>query len=167
MSLPSKDPVRSRIRQAAVYGLKNRITTAGGYWNNVKRAYDPVRTYEQFDVYPCINVSTENEICDNASDFTIEQQQLRLHNSFILQMVAFLNDNNDPALAEDKILADIQMYFGKNFRIPDSAGTATAFNCYYEGAEPIGTNRTKPNTGIIVKYRVWYRQFSTDPAIAG
>lgn len=166
MSLPTKDPARSCIRQAAVYGLKNRINE-GEYWNTVKRAYDPIRTYEQFDEFPCFNVSIESEISDNASNITIEQQQLKLHNSFNLQMVAYLNDNNDSALAQDKILADVQKYFGLNYRIPDINNIPTAFNCYYLSSIPFSTNRNKPNCGIIIQYKVWYRQFLTDPAQAG
>ena len=183
MAIPSTLPVRSRIRSAALYGLRNRIISGGtairysssgnttvsseGYYNTISRAFDPSRTFEQFDEYPCVNVFVDNEDCDNVSNVQIDQNQGLLHNSFILQMDCFLNDNNDPALAQDKILHDIQKYFGINYYIPDENGVATAFNCYYDSSLTFGTDRTTPNCGITIRYRVWYRQQLTNPSQSG
>ncbi len=183
MAAPSVLPVRSRIRDAVLYSLRNRILANGtairysdagnttvsseGYYNTVTRAFDPPRTYEQFDEYPSINVFIDGESCDSASNVNTDQNQALLHNSFILQMDCFLNDINDPALAQDKILHDIQKFFGINYYIPDESGNATAFNCYYDSSSPFGTDRTSPNSGITIRYRIWYRQQLTNPSQSG
>ncbi len=167
MSVPSGNPVRSKIRAAAVYGLQNNITTGGGYYNTVTRAYDPPRSYEDFDEFPCFNVESVGETCENAYDAFIGQQSQRLKNEFILKITAYVNDNNDPALAQDKILSDVQEYFGNNYTIPDSSGAGTAFGCYYYNSHPFGTEDNRPNVGIEINYLVWYRQFLTDPTQAG
>src|SRR4030065_32967 len=162
MAILSTLPVRSRIKSAALYALRNRIISGGnairyadsnttisteGYYNTITRAFDPPRTYEQFDEFPCVNVFFENEDCENNSNVQTDQNQGLLHNFVILRMDVFLNDNNDPALAQDKVLHDIQKYFGINYFIPDENGAATAFNCYYDSCEPFGTDRTSPNCG--------------------
>jgi len=167
MTLPTNNPVRSRIRKAAVWGLGNEITTANGYWNTVTRAYDPPRGYEDFDEFPCFNIAAEGEECENAFDPNKGQQSQRLKIGTTLLITAFISDNNDPALAQDKLLADVQRYFGNNFTIPDEDGVGLALSCYYLGSTPFGTGQAQPNVGIEINYQIWYRQFLTDPAKAG
>lgn len=183
-STPANDPVRSKIRQAALYALRNRITEGGsairysaggseaivstaGYFNTMRRAYDPPRSIEELEEYPCCNVLIEDGFSQNSSDTRLGQNQGLLHNSFILAIDCFLQDINDQALAQDRILADVQKYFGINFGIPDSDGYATAFNCYYESNIPHGIRNTAPNCGILIRFRVWYRQQLINPGQSG
>jgi len=179
MSIPSINPIRSQIRDAVLYALRNRIIGGGiairyssegnttvsdaGYYHTIRHAFDPPRTFEQMQEFPCANVYIDAESCENAANVQIDQNQAALHNSFTLVMEICINETNNPALIQDQILADIQKYFGINYFIPDSAGNATCFNCYYLSSDPWGTDRTRPNCGITVNYIVWYRQKLTDP----
>lgn len=179
----STDPIRSRIRQAILYGLRNRIVSGdsliryssdgdttvdtNGYYFTIKNAYDPPRDEQNMSEYPCVNVELEGEQCENTANVQIDQNQSLLHNSFILKLDVYMSDINDPALAQDKVLADIQRYFGANYHIPDSNGDSTAFNIYYDSSIPWGTRRTEPNTGITARFRVWYRQKLTKPYESG
>ena len=184
MSTPTTDSIRSQIRQAAIYGLKNRIIEGGtairysdagnttvssvGYYNSFgDMVFDPPKSWEQIPQFPACNVSMEEEVCANGANVQLDQNQALLHNGFRLRMDCFLNDDNDPALAQDKILHDVQKYFGINYYIPDSTGAATAFNCYYESSDPFGIDKVKPNCGITIYYKVWYRQQLINPAVSG
>jgi len=182
MAVPTVEPVRAQIRQACLYGLRNRIIAGGnairygatdsivstsGYYNTMRRAYDPIRTRGNMEEFPACNVKIEDEFSENVSNVQKDQNQALLSNSFVLSMDCFLNDTNDPALEQDRILADVQKYFGINYFIPDVNGNATAFNCYYDSSVPHGINTNKPESGILIRYRVWYRQELTNPGQSG
>lgn len=167
MAAPSSNPARSVIRTAAIWGLNNQITNAKGYYSNKVWAFDPARTMEQMVEFPSVNVFIDEEQCATAADVKLEGNEGLLHNSFILRFECFLNDVNSPALAQDRMLADIQKYFGTNYKIDNSEGTPTCHECYYDSSDPWGTDRTKPNVGITVNYRVWYRQKRTNPTQLG
>ncbi len=181
---PSNDPTRSVIRQAVLYALRNRITAGGsairysaggsesivdtyGYFNTIKRAYDPIRQRGNMEEFPACNVKIEDEFCDNVSNVQMDQNQALLHNSFILSIDCFLNNTNDPALEEDRVLGDIQKYFGINYTIPDENGYGTAFNCYYDSSVSHGIETNEPEGGILIRYRIWYRQELTEPEQSG
>ncbi len=176
-------PIRSQIRNAALYALRNRLISGGeaiaykdgnettvateGYYNTVARAYDPPRDYERFDEFPCFNVSILDENSSVQSHEQCSPGNGNIYNSFTLEMTGYIQDNNDPALAQDKLLADVQKYFGINYWIPDSEGRATATVCSYESCEPFGTEDNRPRTGVIIRYKVWYDQKLTNPSQSG
>lgn len=165
MAAPSGTPVRSKIRSAAIAGLKT-MNPASGYYRDVKHVFDPPNDMMNINEFPSINVFTDEEECANSADVKLEGNEGLLHNSFVLRMECYLNNNNDPALEQDKMLADVQKYFGSNYKIPESGavgGTPTCHECYYDSCDPWGTERTVPNCGITVRFRVWYRQKRTDP----
>lgn len=157
-------PVRSRIRSAIIYGLKQ-ITKANGYYNDIVSVYSPERSPENQSNYPIINVYIENEQCENSYNTRINQNEGALRNSFIIRMTCYIKSSNDTELEKDKILADIQKYFGNYYWIPDSGGNATCQVCYYDSSDPFGAYENSPNGGIVVNYRVWYGQKITDPTI--
>ena len=183
MTTPAIDPIRSRILEAAAYGLSNRIIAGGasirytpegdfaisstGYYYTMHQAYRDARAASSMREYPSCNLFIEGETCNNSSNVQLEQNQSLLHNSFILRIDVFVNDKEDPQLARDRILADVQRYLGINKHIPDSAGAQTCFTCYYDSSDPWGIDKEKPNTGITIRYKVWYRQKLTDPTTGG
>lgn len=184
MTTPALDPVRSRILEAAAYGLSNRIIAAGasiryteagdfeiateGYYYTMHQAYRNARAASSIREYPSCNLFSEGESCENVDNVQLEQNQALLHNNFIMRIDVFLNDREDPQLARDRILADVQRYFGINKHIPDSDGAQTCFTCYYDSSDPWGIDKEKPAyTGITIRYRVWYRQKLLDPTTAG
>lgn len=183
MTVPTILPIRSRIRSAAIYGVENRILSGGtairysdagnttvrdvGYYYTFSKAYDPPVEIDVMRDFPQCNVFMEDEVCSNVDNVQQDQNESKLHNSFMLVFDCVSTDVNDPALVQDKMLHDIQVYFGINYYIPDSAGVKTAFNCYYAGSSPWSTSGNKPRTGITVRYQVWYRQFLSNPATTG
>lgn len=182
MTIPATLPVRSRIRQAVLYGLRNRIISGNptvrysnsgnstvsneGYYLTVRDAFDPPRSIDQMSNFPAINVFCASESCEDTSNTQIQQNTFLLSNSFILRLECFIHNENDPALECDKLLADLQRYFGTNYFIPDSTGNATAMTIYYSGHEIMGTETTRPNIYMNVEFKVWYRQRSDNPTVS-
>jgi len=161
--------IRQKLREAIEYGVKQ-ITVANGYNYTVKGAYDPPIGLEQMQEFPSINISYEQETAANAdlgSHLQTGGNEALLHNSFIVQFDCLLSDIENMSDSQDKMLADIQKYFGNYYWIPDSNGNATAFNCIYMSSTPWGVHERKPLTGITVEYLVWYRQYLTNPAVSG
>lgn len=183
MTVPTVEPIRSRIRQAAIFGIENRIISGGsairysdlgdttvraaGYYYTFSRAYDPPTSIDKMKDFPQCNVFMEDEFCTNVDNVQQDQNESKLHNSFTLVLDCVSTNVNDPALTQDRMLSDIQTYFGINYYIPDSNKAKTAFNCYYESSSPWSTTENKPRTGITIRYRVWYRQFLSNPAVTG
>lgn len=177
--VPNNLPIRSRIRQAVLYALKNRIKSGGqglrytptgnelvsdeGYYLSIKNAYDPPRSFEQMPEFPSVNVFCTSETCEDTTNTQIQQNTSLLSNSFTLRLECFIHNENNPALECDKLIADIQRYFGINYHIPDENGNATAMTIYYSGHEVSGTETTRPNIYVAIDFRVWYRQRTTDP----
>jgi hypothetical protein len=179
MTIPNNFPVRSKIRQAVIYALKNRIKSGDqtikyeptgnkvvsneGYYLSIKDVFDPPKSFEQMIDFPSANVFFASENCADVSNTQIQQNTSLISNSFTLRVEYFVHNENDPALECDKLLADLQRYFGTNYSIPDENGNATALTIYYSGHEVFGTETTRPNAYLNVEFKVWYRQRTNDP----
>lgn len=179
MSAPSILPVKSRIRSAAEYALRNRIAAGGplvrysdtgnatiratGYHTTIGEVINNLRAPNSFVQYPGVHVYIDNEQCSDTGNTQIEQNTALISNSFSLVFECFLCDVNDPQLAAEKLLADIQTYFGCNYWIPDSTGAATCLTCYYESSKSGFMSNDRPNIFLEIRFRVWYRQRIDDP----
>jgi len=161
------DSVREKIFAAIIYGLKQ-ITTASGYNYTVRQVYDPPIGIDDMKEYPAINIDDGDENCANSSTGNHLQtggNEALLHNSFTVILDCVVSDINFPRKARNKILADIQRYFGIHWNIPDNSGIPTAFNCFYQRSTPWGVyEKRKDLTGITIEYIVWYRQYLTNPS---
>lgn len=160
--------IRTKIRDAIQWGL-TQITTTNGYNYTVTNAYDPPRSLENMSDFPCINIHYGNETATNSQvgSHLVAGNESLLHNTFSCEFDCVLSDIDDPQLAQDKILADLQKYFGTKHWVPDSDGAATAFNIIYESSEPWGIHEKRPLTGITVRFNVWYRQVVGNPGVSG
>lgn len=180
MSVPSTLPIRSQIRIAVEYALRNRIVANGeairysssgnsvvnteGYYHTIGEVVSRPKQIAAFTQYPGVNVFIESETCEDVNNVQIEQNTGLLSNSFLLVLECFVSDSNDPQLAIDKLLCDLQKYFGINYYIPDESGNATAMTCYYDSSESGCFNTGLPNSYLVAKFRVWYRQKNIDPS---
>jgi hypothetical protein len=120
--------------------------------------------------FPFINLDFGVEDCANwrvGDHLQTGGNRAKLQNTLQIVMDCFLRDVNDSALAQERMLADIQKRFGNYYWVPDSGGTRTVFNCIYHSSEQWGVTVNKPIIGITVTYVVWYRQLLTDPEILG
>jgi hypothetical protein len=155
------------IINALIYGL-GKITTEGGYNYTIKKIYDPPVGIDEMYDYPSVNIEEESESCANQQTHVqTGGNEAALLNSFGVRFDCIVQSTENPRQARNKIIADIQKYFGNNWNIPDTTGAATAFNCFYSGCTPWGLHDTKPLTGISILYTIWYKQKLTDPAKMG
>lgn len=152
---------RTNLRNAVLACIKE-ITTTAGYNNNFLHVYDPPINMEKMTEFPVVNLLWGQERRTNSH---LMGNDPLLDLSMTLQMDVFLNDYNDMQLAIDKVIADIQKYFGRNFYIQPTAGARTAFNCLYLSSTPWGTEVQSPNCGVTIEMEIWYSIRLNDPAV--
>ena len=158
---------KTRIREAIKYGLGTIIagTPIGDYTfqSTIREVCDPPKHPQGFRECIAVNLLFGKDQSAESSVMKQGDNQGLLHESFIVTLDCYMNENDDPALAQDKLLADLQAYFGKYSYIPDAYGNATAFNCIFQDAIPFGLKIQNPNCGITVTFRVWYRIYRSNP----
>ena len=157
---------RQQIREAIKYQLLQ-ITESAGYYSTIREVNDPPRNPTTMNRFASVNLTIGREDCANenaGSHLQRGQNLFRLHNSFVAEMDCYLFDVNNPVQAQEYILADVKKHFSLNYYIPDEAsGARTAFNSIYSASLPWGLTIDKPNCGITIWLRVWYREEATDP----
>lgn len=152
---------RTKLREAIKWNVQQ-ITAANGYRSTVWQVYDPPKNIAQMSQLPACNLYWGRESNDN-DGIVGNNQLLDVQFSFILSFV--LSSINDPALEQDKILADVQQRFGKYFYIPGSDGNRTAFNCIFRSSEPWSHQSQTPRCGIDIEIEVWYRLRIDNPDV--
>jgi hypothetical protein len=147
------DSVKTKIRSALKACIKE-ITVAGGYNYSFTDVFDPAINMEQMSTYPTVNIlyDEERRLGDRYKIGNNPLYDIMLP----VQLDVFLNDVNDTSLAQDKVLADIQKYFGYNYYCKPSGGDRTLFELIWLSDTPWGTEREVPNCGISIVFELYY-----------
>lgn len=153
--------VRTNLRTALRTCILE-MTTGSGYNHTYEDVNDPVKNMEQMTRYPAVNIMFGQERRQNT--------HLAGNNPLIdilvpVQFDIFLHDINDTSLAQDKVIADFQKYFGSNYYIRPAAGDRTAFNCIWLASLCWGTEREVPNCGVSIDFEVFYSIRLNDPSL--
>lgn len=155
--------VRTQLREAIKFGLRQ-ITTANGYRTNIRRIYDPWMSPEKIDETPAVNVLWGRE--ERWDDGHLHGNNPLLDLRFNLMLDFHLGSVNDIPLEQDKVLADVQKYFGTNWWIPDSSGDARTFTCAYLASDPWADQGEEgPRCGIMIEIEVFYSINLSDPEV--
>jgi hypothetical protein len=164
------DLVRTKIRKAIAYQLHTITTGADNgyrylYRNTIAAVYDPPASMEKITMaqMPCVNLYWGRET-DNGDRIAGNNPLLDM--VLNCEMHCFTMNSEDVSLGADELISDIQALFGKQFVIPDSSGNATAFVCWFKGAESFATDVVKPNIAVVVDLEVRYRIRINQPEIA-
>ena len=145
--------VRTNLRN----GLKacvQEMTTAGGYNFTYTQVFDPPINMEQMTVYPTVNILYGQERRQN--------NRYRSGNDAVFDLLlpvqfnVFINENNNISLAQDKVLADFQKYFGNNYYVKPATGSRTLFEIAYLSCVVWGTEREVPNCGLSIDFEAYY-----------
>ena len=162
------DLVRTKIRKAIAYqlhtieaGASNRYGYS--YRTTIASVFDPPVSMEKMQNFPCVNLYWRRE-SDNSDRLSGNNQLFDLVLS--AQLHCFSLSTEDPESAADNIIGDVQALFGDNFTIPDSTGAATAFVCYYKGAESFITEAAVPRVVTVIDMDVRYRIRVNQPEIS-
>jgi hypothetical protein len=153
------ETVRSKIRKAIKYQLST-ITKANGFYNDIRKVYDPPKVFNNIKVFPAVNLYWLGE---ERNDEHYHGNNSLLDLELTCNMVVYLNEREDPNTAADTLLADIQRKFGTQYYILNEAGERTVFNCIYQSMEPFGIDTNSPDYGISLDLKIFYRIRLTDP----
>ncbi len=165
------DTVRTKIRKALQDVISNRITEANGYNNNYRTGVLP-KSPEEFIELPFVNLTYGREDAANknlGSQLVTGGNKQLLHNSLTIYLDIWDSNLDEPNQAQENILEDFQKYFGINYSLPsvDDATVGTVFNMIYSGSEPFAMSINRPNCGITIEFKIWYRQSLINPEVQG
>jgi hypothetical protein len=114
--------------------------------------------------YPTIDLYWEREERQNIH---LQGNDPLLDLRLVLELVCYLNANReDVPIAQERMLEDLQKFFGINWNIPSQSGEATAFECAYLYSEPWGPLERAPNCGIVVGVEIFYSLKKNDPTVS-
>jgi len=157
--------MRERIRKAAIYGLKNNVNPANGYYLKFGEVNSEVVEHSQRKDYPSVDAVWGDEVYTN--EFT-GGHSLGLYEKIAdLFIDVWIKELDGMTTMKEKVIADIEKYFGTNYSIPDENGNGTAFNCIISNNRHFGTRAEKPRGGISILLKVYYRQQLINPNIGG
>ena len=159
--------VRTNLRETLKYNL-GLITTTNGYNRTIRDIGDPPKSPENFKEFPAVNIDfgTERAANANPGGHTQYGANLWIYENQIDVVMDFFMVAENMSLEQETILADVQKYFGTghNYAIPTAAGVHTVLDFIYIESTPFGLKVNRPNCGIQIIYRAWYRQRGDNPA---
>jgi len=161
MTLPTPQSAREKVRAAAAYGIKNTISQANGYFNDIGEVNVQEIEFAHRKAFPSIDLLWGDEIYQNTvpgSNTTHLYEKVA-----DLWIEAWLDDYDDMTLEKEKLIADIEKYFGTNYWIPDASGNRTAFNCMLARNAHFGQRDNTPKGGVSLLLKVYYRTPFTNP----
>ncbi len=159
-SIPFQTTAREKVRAALYYGLFSGVSPALGYFNSFQKIYTRPVNIEQVENFPAIEV-TWNE------RFTNSQQggnSLGFYNRIAdVRLRIMLKETESVPMTQlkERVIADMEKYFGINFFVPNSAGTATIFNCVLESNDVVGAGTLRPLGEVEVRLKIYYRTSTT------
>ena len=161
-TIPEFKSVSEKILTAVIYGLKNTITKAGGYYNDIGDVVAEWQSPEEYHNFPAFLAVWGD---DSFTNTIAGGNSLGGYNAIgDLIIVAYLHEKEDMRIAKDRIKHDVLKYFGTNFQIPDASGNSTAFNSVVQRVSPWGGKEEKPRGGLEFLVKVYYRFELTNPA---
>lgn len=150
----------TRLRLALKYQLQQ-VTIAGGYRNDLVEVWDKIPSRNELASFPCaVLVFGKEEVLNT------DQSEQLWHIEVPIVIMAFVNDNDDAALARESIKLDIKQRLGNYWQIPGPDGVETAFQTRYTGAEPFGMVANEPRVGVAIGFRIRFREDILDPSVA-
>ena len=164
----NSEAVQTRIREAAAFGVKNTITKSNGYFNDIGEVnVNAVASNSKRNNYPSIDLSWIRERYTNNVQGGNSLGGYNKIASMLIDCHIFAEDckasPESVVLARERIVADIEKYFGTHFIIPNSLGVGTAFNCIIIGNTTNGIQATEPYGSVEIQLEIYYRILLTDP----
>lgn len=161
-TIPEFKSSSEKIMTAVVYALKNTITKAGGYYNDIGDVVAEWQSPEEYHNYPAFLATWGDDAFTNTVS---GGNSLGGYNCIAdLIIVAYLHERENMRIAKDRIKHDVLKYFGSNVQLPDSDGNVTAFSAVVQRATPWGGKEEKPRGGYEFLVKVYYRFELTNPA---
>ena len=166
--LTRPESVRTQIREAMAWGIKNTITKSNGYNFNIGEVNvnAPVNDNGR-QAWPSIDIiflreRYTNNVSGGNSCGGYNKIATILLEGHLFENQCSLNPEGI-VLQREMYIADIEKYFGTYYYIPDSDGNWTAFNSIVINNNIFGIESTEPKGGVEIELEVYYRIELTDP----
>lgn len=137
-----------------------KITKAEGYNNDIGDIYTAFVDRRAISNLPAVVLMAGAERVLNS-----DMSDNLLHKEMQLAGLAYLRENEDPDLAREEFLADIETMIGVNFTLTDEAGNPSCLVCEMTGSEPFGMVANQPQIGFAFGIKIIYRQEIDDASI--
>jgi hypothetical protein len=163
MLIPFQLSAREKIRAAVIHGLINRLTIQNGFYNQFVKAFSESINIEMVKEFNSLSVTWGNE---NYTNNVSGGNSLGMYNKIAeLNLHFFLKETEEMPMTilKERVIADIEKYFGTFYYIPDANGNFTAFNCCLEYNTPDGVGAYRPLGEVAMVLKVYYRTSLTDP----
>ena len=160
--------VRTAIREALAFGIKNNITKTNGFFNDVGEVFvNAVANFSKRTSYPSIDILWLRERYTNNIRGGNSLGGYNKIANILLDCYLFEDNCKDSpekvVLKRENIVADIEKHFGVDFSIPNSAGVTTAFNSILVNNIVHGIQATEPYGSVEIELEVYYRIELADP----
>lgn len=162
--LPTQQSVREKIRSAVAYGVKNTITKANGYYNDIGSVDVQANSYSKIKEFPNVSLLWLNEQYTNSNSGGHTLHAYEKITELLIE--AWFNVNQDMVLQRENFIADIEKYFGVYYYIPDANGVATCFSSMLISNNIFGMEENEPKGGVQLTLRIWYRVDIDNPCLA-
>ena len=153
------ESAKTRLRKALAYNFA-KITQAEGYTNDIGDIFTSYVDRGRISNWPGVVLipGVERVLNEDMSDDL-------LHKELDISGMAYLREAEDPDLAREEILADIETMIGRNFTLQDEAGDESCLVCWMTGSEPFGMVANEPQIGIAFGIKIRYRQLINDASV--
>jgi hypothetical protein len=150
---------RTKLRDAIKACVKEMIVAVGYNYSYID-VNDPPMNMEKMTRFPAVNIlyGTERRQGDRYMG-----NNPTLDIFLPVQFDVFINEISNTTLAQDKVIADFQKYFGENYYVKPVAGDRTAFNCIWLANTIWGTQVEKPSCGVSIDFEFFYSIKLNDP----
>jgi hypothetical protein len=152
--------IEEELRAAFVYNLQQ-ITTAGGYNYDLSVDNQP-REPDEIVNFPYGNIVEQPVDVENYTNKGL--QGYLMNKEMKLSIDLYHNDVNNPNLAQEKMLWDLEKRLMNYPHIPNSSGYRTAVECMLQENQAFNVEDNSPITGISAKLSVYYRQNILNPS---
>ncbi len=160
--------IRTKIREALAYGIKNIISKSNGYFFNIGEVHvNAVANNAKRKKYPSVDILWQRERYTNS---ITGGNSLKGHNKIAsILLYGHLFEENckkspeDIVLMRENFVADMDKFFGINFFIPNSSGIRTAFNTIPINNFVNGIEATEPYGSVEYNIELYYRIEVGDP----
>lgn len=155
----NSESAKTRLRKALAYNF-SKITQAEGYKNDIGDIYTSYVDRGRVANWPAVVLvpGVERVINEDMSDDL-------LHKELDISGMVYLKETEDPDLAREEMLADIETMIGINFTLQDEAGDESCLVCWITGSEPFGMVANEPQIGFAFGIKIRYRQLINDASV--
>jgi len=162
------DTVRTKVREALAWGIKNVITKANGFNLDIAEVHvnAPANDNDRH-AFPSVDILWMRERYTNNVSGGNSLGGYNKIASVLIEGHLYGKDCNlvpeDIVLKRELFVADIEKYFGTYYYIPDQSGNWTVFNSIVVNNNIFGIKATEPKGGVEIELEVYYRIELTNP----